>query len=153
LVVSIAASFTNMAVCLPADFTTPIQGGATHNGWGFWGGRLETHPPHTSHSLGAPGEDQNSFFAFHKSYPGGVGATVTIRVANYIHYVAAGSANPVAPYTSWATAATNIQDAVDAAAEPGALVLVTNGIYSTGGRQAADYYYNRVVVDKPLKVR
>ncbi len=44
------------------------------------------------------------------------------------HYVSLGSTNPTPPYTNWATAATSIQAAVNAAATKDA-VLVTNGVY------------------------
>ena len=48
------------------------------------------------------------------------------------HYVKVGNLTPVAPYTSWETAATNIQDAVDACSDADS-VIVTNGVYNTGG--------------------
>jgi hypothetical protein len=57
--------------------------------------------------------------------------TAPIRQAA-VHCVDAGSAVPTPPYTDWQGAATNIQDAVDAAV-PWDVVLVTNGIYAHGG--------------------
>lgn len=66
-------------------------------------------------------------------------------------YVAADSRNPVPPYGSWATAASNIQDAVDAAS-PGSRIVVYDGIYRTGGRLAGGIVSNRVAITKPVHV-
>lgn len=68
------------------------------------------------------------------------------------HYVSLSNLNPVAPYTDLSTAATNIQDAIDAASD-GEYVVVTAGIYKTGGRVVYGSLTNRVVIDKAVTVQ
>jgi hypothetical protein len=78
---------------------------------------------------------------------------VTSAVAQLAyHYVNGASSSPVPPYLSWDTAATNIQDAVDSAS-PGTVILVSNGVYSAGGRVMYGDLTNRVVLDKPIRLQ
>ena len=135
LSVGITASFTNVVTGFTVQFTALIEGRTTASAWDFGDGITATNQPYTSHAWAAPGDYAVVLRAYNESQPGGISATVTVHVvAQPVHYVAADSANPVAPYTSWATAATNIQDAVDAGSRRATLVLVTNGIYATGAR-------------------
>jgi parallel beta-helix repeat protein len=70
-----------------------------------------------------------------------------------VRYVDGNNTNATPPYTNWDTAATIIQQAVDAAMA-GDEIVVTNGIYTTGGRAVrTNVLVNRVAVDKPLAVR
>src|SRR5262249_41673433 len=69
-----------------------------------------------------------------------------------VRYVNAANLNPTPPYTDWSSAATNIQDAVDASGV-GDQILVTNGVYNAGGRQSSDGMTNRVAVTNALTVQ
>ncbi len=80
------------------------------------------------------------------------GAVTSAVVRLVVHCVDAAGANPIMPYSTWATAATNIQDAISAALA-GEVVLVTNGTYATGGKSMDGVITNRVAVDKAILVQ
>jgi hypothetical protein len=73
-------------------------------------------------------------------------------------YVDLNSANPAPPYSDLTTAATSIQDAVDAATN-GDLILVNDGVYQKGFQTTSRGIFpsiidtNRVVIDKPVTVQ
>ncbi len=154
LAVALLASYTNAAIGFSVDFQALIAGRLSASRWEFGDGTVVSNRPYTSHSWSAAGDYPVILRAYNDSYPGGISSTVVVHVVTQpIHYVAAGNVNPVSPYTSWATAASNIQDAVDAATVPTALVLVTNGTYANGGKAVSGIMTNRVAVDKLLRVQ
>src|SRR6185503_13406515 len=67
-------------------------------------------------------------------------------------YVNLNSPNPTTPYSDWSTAATNIQDAIDASTD-GDQIWVTNGVYQTGGKVMAGDLTNRVSLTKAITVQ
>ena len=90
--------------------------------------------------------DTNALAALvaHSALSVGVHGTTPAR------YVATNGTH-VSPFTSWATAATNIQAAVDVAAA-GETVWVSNGVYATGSRSVGGATW-RLVVTNGVTVR
>jgi hypothetical protein len=78
---------------------------------------------------------------------------LTINASAVVLYVDVNSASPTPPYSNWATAATNIQDAVDTAVN-GDEILVTNGVYHSGAQFVTGVEtVNRLAVTKAVTVQ
>lgn len=146
------AAWTNVATGFPLSLEAVIQGRAEMNVWDFGDGMTATNRPFVIHAWTAPGDYPVILRVYNETYPEGVSATGIIHVLTQVGHVSIESTDPVPPYLSWATAATNIQDAVDAAC-PGSEIVVSNGVYVNGGRALNSSLTNRVAVDKPLTLR
>ncbi len=155
LTVALRPNYTHLAPGYAMNLTAQIEGRITRSLWDLGDGTTATNQPITSHAWATPGDYQVALWAFNETHPEGVCGTLTVHVGQSVHFVDAANANPVWPFMSWASAATNIQDAVDAAG-PGSVVWVTNGVYASGAVTInADYnwVYNRVLVDRSLTLR
>lgn len=155
LSVSINAAWTNGAAGYPFPFTAQINGRTTGSQWSFGDGIILSNEPYATHAWTSPGTYPVVLTAFNEDNPGGISSTTMVQVASAVNlYVSANATHPVAPFASWSTAASNIQDAIDAAASlGGATVWVTNGTYAQGGRVIYGAITNRVVVTTPLVLR
>lgn len=152
--IQITATYTNVTTNFLVNLTGIINGHARASRWDFGDGTISSNTPVVSHHWVTPGNYTVTLTAYNDSFPSEVSNTLNIQVSDTPRYVALDNPNPVWPYASWATAATNIQDAVDAAVV-GGLVLVSNGVYETGARTIGGYtsLSNRVVVPFPLTLR
>src|SRR5258705_1675301 len=76
-----------------------------------------------------------------------------LSAAAEVRYVNPNNTTPVQDYVTWATAATNIQDAIDVSI-PGDEILVTNGVYRIGERATRlGTGTNRVAVTTAVTLR
>jgi hypothetical protein len=155
LSVSITASYRNVATGFPINFVGKMKGRVQAGVWDFGDGIVVSNKPYVSHAWSAPGNYPVRLTCYNTSNPSGVTATQWVRIDwRSVHYVNATNPAPASPYTTWATAARTIQQAIDSAsAVPGTLVLVTNGVYDTGGKVVHTVLTNRVVIDKPIIVQ
>jgi hypothetical protein len=88
----------------------------------------------------------------HKLLFGAVsGLVLTLQVSAEVLYVDVSNPTPSPPYATWATAANVIQVAIDASSA-GDIIIVTNGVYQSGGHNYANDVVNRVALSKPVTV-
>jgi hypothetical protein len=154
LSVAISTAYTNVAAGYAVDLAALIDGRTSASAWQFGDGTTVSNRPYAQHAWDATGDYVVTLTAYNESYPDGVDASVAVHVQSPpVHYVTLGSTNPVAPFATWETAAGDIQSAVDAASLPGAVVMVSDGVYDAGGRVVDGLMTNRVVVSKPLTLK
>lgn len=133
----IEAGTTTVATRHPIAFVASGGGALLRSVWDFGDGSKRTNEPCVKHSWGTPGVYQVQLIGYSQSHPEGIAAILPIRVAEpEVFYVSANNVHPQFPYADWDTAATNIQDAVQAGSQPGRRVIVTNGVYRFGATEA-----------------
>jgi hypothetical protein len=137
----------------PVGFRARIDGRPSAVRWDFGNGVVVSNRAYATHAWTTAAVYPVVLTAYNDSFAAGISATTVVQVIEAVHHVATNSSSPVSPYLSWATAATNIQHAIDAASIPGALVLISNGVYSTGGRLLGGFLSNRVAVTKSLIIQ
>jgi PKD repeat protein len=148
--VAIAAAWTNMTPGYAIPFEAVIAGTAQFLVWRWGDGSGTTNNFLTSHAYANPGTYDVVLTAINASSSASCTTRVQI-VAATVRHVATGGGH-VIPYASWANAATSIQAAIDVAL-PGETVLVTNGVYGSGGSVVHGAMTNRIAITKLITVQ
>ncbi len=151
--VSVDVSDTLVGPGATVTFAGFAQGRVSRSSWNFGDGSpVVDNQGFCFHQFNAPGLYDVVYRAYNETHPEGVATTVAVHVIEATYYVSLGSQTSAIPFSSWETAATNIQDAIDVAI-PGSVVLVGNGVYETGGRVVFGKQTNRIVIGKEIRVR
>jgi hypothetical protein len=151
--VAVTAAYTNIAVGFDLALAAQIEGRMSFGAWDFGDATVVSNRLQVSHSWLQPGDYAVRFTGYNESNPAGVCATVLVHVARQpVYYVDAGNASPAFPYDRWETAAQTIQEAIEAGATAGRLVLVTNGTYQVGGTADFGLLTNRVALKDAVSV-
>lgn len=152
LTVEATSSWTVVA----RDFPVPLEGfvydRASSIAWDFGDGTGTSGLWSVTHEFLSPGEFAVVFSASNAAHI--AAATITVTVVEAPVFRVAPSGIDTNNGLSWASAFSNIQTAVDVAEIPGSVVLVSNGVYQSGGRIVdGTLLTNRLVIDKPIRVK
>lgn len=151
LAVAVRPAWTAFATGYAVAFEALVVGAPHTIVWEWGDGTATTNRYRASHIFPDAGDYDVVLTAANAS-----GASIhTLRVsvaAAETRYVRTDGGH-VPPFTTWAHAATTIQAAVDASLRPGDQVLVSNGVYATGGRAVHGLLTNRVAIALPILVR
>ena len=130
-------------------FSASLSGLVDNCAWDFGDGATATGLIDVVHAFGETGRYTVSVFAWNME------STVTSSVSVYICgtdvYVAQ-NGDDENDGSDWASAKATIQRAVDDAWPGATRVLVSNGVYDTGGRPATETLTNRVLLGKSLRL-
>lgn len=172
---SVTSSNAALTVLLPPGIGTPVSNQTTYYGgpasfsvsatgtaplnyqWYFDGAPLTDNGQITGSATAVlniadvmPANVGNYQVVVTNNYGSITSAPAALAATNRVHYVNLNNPSPAFPFTSWSTAAVNIQDAVDAAV-PGDSILVTNGVYTFGNR-VTSATTNCVVVTNAISI-
>lgn len=152
LAVAISAVYTQAAPGFALEFQARVQGAPTTLVWDFGDGTGLSNECVVSHAFDSAGDYDIVLSVSNPTVSVSATQTVLIRPPLFIYVSPNG--NDANPGTNWSTAKQTIQAGVDAVEQVGGTVIVSNGLYSTGGRKApGSSLMNRVHVDRPMTVR
>ncbi|MBN1669871.1 MAG: PKD domain-containing protein [Kiritimatiellae bacterium] len=150
LCVAIRTDFTNAVLGFPLEFEAVIEGMASRYEWQWGDGESAADRCVADHTYAAPGDYDAVLTAWNGD--GSAAATARVHVLSAFTNYVAPSGNGVAPFLTWADAATNIQDAIAANTVVGGVVLVTNAVYAAGGVAVYGAAMNRIAITNPVRV-
>ena len=144
---AISASRLLAAPSIPLDFIARMTGQVDNCAWNFGDGITTTGVAEVSHEFSHTGLYSVTMTAWNND--GAVTNSVIVRICGTDVFVSQGGSGDQQGY-DWTNARATIQAAVDGAWPGATRILVSNGVYDTGGRPASETLTNRVLLDKPF---
>lgn len=144
---AISASNRLAVPSIPLVFVARLTGQVDNCSWNFGDGITTTGVAEVSHGFSSIGLYSVTMTAWNND--GAVTDSVVVRICGTDIFVSQGGSGDQQGY-DWTNAKATIQAAVDEAWPGATRILVSNGVYDTGGRPATETLTNRVLLDKPF---